>query len=63
MSLLALAILTGSTLLILSNLKMVLRDIYDVVLASVTGARFTSHLSANLALLALWFLLFALSFG
>lgn len=63
MSILAIFILFGSTLLILSNLRMVLRDIYDVVVASVVGARFSDHLAANVALIALWLLLFFLSFG
>ena len=63
LSLVAIAILIGSTLLILSNLKMVLQDIYDVVVHAVAGARFSAHLAANLALIALWLLLFILSFG
>lgn len=62
-SILAIAILMGSTLLILSNLKMVMRDIVDVVVASVIQARFSDHLVANLALVSLWLLIFALSFG
>ena len=63
LSILAIAVLIGSTLLILGNLRMVMRDIYDVLLASVAGARFTNHMVANVAFVALWLMLFALSFG
>ena len=63
LSLVAIAILIGSTLLILSNLKMVLQDIYDVVVHAVAGARFSDHLAANLALIALWLVVFVVSFG
>lgn len=62
-SFLAILVLTASTLLILSNLKMVMRDIVDVVVTSVVQARFSDHLAANLALVSLWLLIFALSFG
>ena len=63
LSVFALAVMALSTFLILSNLRMVLRDVVDVFVTSVQQLRFSDHIAANLALLALWFLLFALSFG
>lgn len=62
LSILAILILLGSTLLILGNLRLVMRDIYDVMVSTVSGMRFTDHLAANLALVALWVVLFVLSY-
>ena len=62
-SVLALMILVASTMLILSNLRIVVQDIVQVLVASVTGARFANQLSANLAFAALWLLIFVLSYG
>lgn len=63
LSILALLILIGSTLLIASNIRMVMRDIYDVLRSSVSDTRFATHMAANIAFVALWLLIFSLSFG
>jgi hypothetical protein len=62
-TLLTFAILAGSVLLVVGNLRMVAADTVSALAGCVLRARRLNQLHNRLAFVALWLLLFALCYG
>ncbi|APZ53402.1 hypothetical protein [Salipiger abyssi] len=61
-TILALLILTATTLLVLGNLRMVAHDTYEALSSAASRIRQSGNPRAKLAFAALWVLIFALSY-
>ncbi|MEN9061495.1 MULTISPECIES: hypothetical protein [Ponticoccus] len=61
-TLIAFSILAGSALVAVGSLRMVTRDTLSVVTGCTTRARASGTLHRRLAFVALWFLIFGLSY-
>lgn len=59
---LALLVLLGSALLVISHLRVVVQDTYTAVVTCAMRARAGGRLVPRMAFVALWVLIFALSF-
>ncbi|MCR8547997.1 hypothetical protein M4578_09170 [Salipiger sp. P9] len=61
-TILAFAILTATTLLVLGNLRMVAHDTFEALSHAATRMRRSGNPGAKIAFVALWLLIFALSY-